>query len=317
VRHIFFIDNLEKLNIRKDSTLMMALTFQAHGHECYVLFEQDFYINNIEAESLELYGFEGGFKADGCYLDTFKLKEKNRVALNKGDFIHMRIDPPFDTRYMRFLWMLDYLESKGINVSNKPRGILANNEKLVAYKHIENTIESYVGASETGFKNFMDFLRAKEVKEVILKPLDLFSGIGVEKFSINDPRLNAAFKDKVQEFGGAIIAQPFIEEVYKGEIRSLFFKGKELGTIMKYPKDGEFLSNIAQGATFEKFELSNPLRMMCEEIAWELKEEGVEFLAFDILGGSITEVNVTCPGLIVEVSYAYGRNLCIDLAKAY
>ncbi len=316
-RHIFFIDNIEKLNIRKDSSIMMALTFKAQGHECFFLFEQDFYINNIEEPHLEVYSFEGSFKADGCYIDNLKLTEKSKIKLLKGNYIHMRIDPPFDTRYMRFLWMLDFLESKEIKVSNKPRGILGNNEKLAAYKHSDNTIESYVGSSESGFKKFLEYLKIKQTKELILKPLDLYSGIGVEKFSLNDPRLTAVFKDKVKEFNGAIIAQPFIEEVYKGELRSLFFKGKELGTIIKYPKNGQFLSNIAQGATFEKYELSNHLRMKCEEIAWELKEEGVEFIAFDILGDSITEVNVTCPGLVVEVSYAYGTNLCIEMAKAY
>ena len=43
---ILFIDPIEKLNVRKDSTLMVALSFQELREEVYLLFEKDFYVNN-------------------------------------------------------------------------------------------------------------------------------------------------------------------------------------------------------------------------------------------------------------------------------
>ena len=97
---------------------------------------------------------------------------------------------------------------------------------------------------------------------------------------------------------------------------SLYFKQKEIGTILKLPKEGEFLSNIAQGATFRVEPLSAIARARCEAIVKELAGFGVDWVAFDILSDSISEVNITCPGLLVEVSYAMKKNLAdvvIDL----
>ena len=70
--HIFFIDPLEKLNFKKDSTLMMALTFQNAGEDCYLLFEDDFYITNRAKPHFDLYSFSGEFKEDGCYTQDGK-----------------------------------------------------------------------------------------------------------------------------------------------------------------------------------------------------------------------------------------------------
>ena len=152
---------------------------------------------------------------------------------------------------------------------------------------------------------------------LILKPLDLYSGIGVEKVAIDDHDLVAKFESKVREFEGAIITQPFQEEVYEGEIRSLYLDGVEIGTIMKKPVNGDFLANIAQGAEFHSITLPDNLKKECDEIAQEMLKDGVNFLAYDILAGAVTEVNVTCPGLLVEVSYAHNLNMAEIYAASF
>lgn len=302
MKHILLIDPLEKLNIKKDTSLMLALTMKARGIEVYLVFEKDFSLQNISKPHLKVYDFVGSFKEDGIYLENFELKEGKVVALHHNDILHMRLDPPFDSKYLRILWMLDHFQAYGIKVMNAPRGIMQFNEKLYAYRQ-EGSVPSFVGTSEELAAEFVEELG--EVEHFILKPLDLFSGIGVEKLS--DWR--SRFKDKVNELGGPVILQPFIKEVYQGEVRSIYFKGQELGSILKVPQQGEFLSNIAQGARFYKYELSELARSRAEKIAKELVEYGVDFVAFDILNDSISEVNITCPGLLVEVSFAYGENL--------
>lgn len=112
------------------------------------------------------------------------------------------------------------------------------------------------------------------------------------------------------------MAQPFVKEVTVGEYRAIYFDGVELGTIIKKPKEGEFLANIAQGALFEKKELPRKLKEQCDQIAKDLFEDGTRFLAFDILGDGVNEVNITCPGLLVEVSYACKKNLCFSILDA-
>ena len=305
MRHLLLIDPIEKLNIRKDSTLMLALAMQKRGIECYVLFEKDFAIHNLGTQKLRVHSFKGTLKEDQIYLASFETTDEKVIELNTSDVVHMRLDPPFDSRYLRILWMLDHLVSQGIKVMNNPRGIMNFNEKLYAYRSIGATA-SYVGASLKLAQQFVQHLNPKP-SALILKPMDLYSGIGVEKLSLND--WEKRFEEKVVEYQGPVIVQPFIEAVTKGELRSVFFKGVELGTILKTPKDGEFLSNIAQGATFYAEPLTPKLKAIVDPIVKEMMEHGVDWVAFDILGDAVQEVNITCPGLLVEVSYAYKKNL--------
>lgn len=311
-RQILLIDPLEKLVIKKDSSLMLALEFQKQGYETYLVFEKDFFVSNSEKLSMKLTSFSGNFKEDSCYLESFELGETKMIQLGSEDVIHMRLDPPFDTRYLRILWMLKFLEKQqGVEVVNKPDGILLNNEKLVAYEHPQS-LKSYVGTSLESFLQFTEELKSDGHKELILKPLDLYQGIGVQKLDLaND--LEEVFKNYIDEFKGAVVAQPFCPEVYDGEIRTVFFKGEELGTILKTPPKGEYLANIAQGATYKAVSLNQTQTEACQFFCEQLAKEGVDWIAFDILGDYISEVNVTCPGLLVEVSEAVGKNLALEI----
>lgn len=307
--HIFFIDPIEKLNIKKDSSLMMGLSFMNLGHEVFLLFEKDFAVLNKGDIELEVYPYSGQFKEDGYYLEKIELLEPIKKVITQDDIIHMRIDPPYDSRYQRYLWMLDFLSFKTkCDIVNNPIGIMKHNEKLAAFKR-EKSLKSFIGSSTNLFNQFITRLKQEGISDLILKPLDLYSGIGVQKVSIDDLNLVNIFEKKVEEFEGAIIAQPFQKEVYEGEIRSLYLDGHEIGTILKKPVGGDFLANIAQGAQFEAYNLTGDIKKECDEIALDLLKDGVNFIAYDILGGAVTEINVTCPGLLVEVSYALKKNM--------
>lgn len=309
MRHLLLIDPIANLNVKKDSSFMLALAMQRRGIECYIFFEKDFAVHNQGIQKLTVHSFQGTLKEDGIYMDSFETTDSKVIELNTNDMIHMRLDPPFDSRYLRILWMLDELAEKGIQVLNHPRGIMLFNEKLYAYRS-EGAVASFIGSNVKLAAQFVHNLSPRP-SALILKPMDLYSGLGVEKLPVTG--WEERFEEKVNELNGPVIVQPFIEAVMKGEIRSLYFKGKEIGTILKTPKDGEFLSNIAQGATFGAHELSSISRHRCEKIAKELSGHGVHWLAFDILGDAITEVNITCPGLLVEVSYALKTNLADEV----
>lgn len=308
MKHILFIDPIEKLNPKKDSTLMLATTMKSQGIEVYLLFEKDFYISNKLTPEFTVYDFSAEFYEDGCYLKSFQLGGKGIQKITTKDIIHMRIDPPFDTRYLRYLWMLRFYQQQEIKIMNSPDGILKYNEKLHAYGQ-PSSLASYVGSSVSEFIKFCELMKTENNQELILKPLDMFQGIGVEKISLNRPDLSDKFKLKVLENNGPIVAQPFCKEVVNGEVRSLYFKGIELGSILKVPKKGEFLANIAQGAEFHAISLTPSLKIECERICSELLLDGVDWVAFDIMGEHVSEVNITCPGLLVEVSFAHKKNL--------
>lgn len=310
MKHLLFIDPLEKLTVKKDSTLLLAHTLKQAGKEVYLLFEKDFYFSNSGLMSFDVYDFESTLNNVEMTLTHFQLTTPHQTRLDSRATIHMRLDPPFDTRYLRYLWMLKGLEEKyEVKVVNRPAGIMLHNEKLEAYL-LKGAISSFIGSGLEEFRRYIDTLSKRGVTDVIIKPLDLYQGIGVHKLSLSDRlKLDSHFHDKTIEYKGPLVVQPFIPEVADGEIRSIYFKGEELGTILKIPKEGNFLSNIAQGARFQKHDLNTKQRSACEKVAKQLSKTGVDWIAFDILGDYIQEINITCPGLLNEVSKAEKTNL--------
>lgn len=314
-RHFFFIDELQKLNTKKDSSLLLATSLKSLGHEVYLLFEKDFYVTNGSLPQFEVWNFQSEFVANDFYLQKFELTSSVVMNVTAGDIFHMRLDPPFDTRYMKYLWMQKVLEHQKVIVINRPEGILSHNEKLHAYIQ-PGAIDTYVGSSISGLKKSLE-KNPKTNYELIMKPIDLFQGMGVEKIVGDLPIVLKEFERKVKESGGAIVVQPFIKEVAQGEIRAIYFNGIELGSILKVPKSGEFLANIAQGASYHKIELSKNVKEKCDRITKELNAVGVPWVAFDILGEHVSEVNITCPGLLVEVSHAHNANMALKIAQFF
>lgn len=307
-RHFILLDPLEKLVIKKDSTLLLAHTLKARGEQVHLLFGKDFYLRNTEAPHFHVYDFESRLEGEGPYLERFVLGGERIDQLQAGDVIHMRLDPPFDSRYLRVCWMLSALKTFGVRVLNDPDGIIRFNEKIMAYFH-EGSIPTYIGESEADFLSFAEHQREAKKAALVLKPLDLFQGIGVEKVALDRPDLREHFRKKCQSFGGPVVAQPYESSVEQGEVRAIYFKGQELGSILKVPKTGEFLANIAQGASYHAVELNSVQRERCLKACQELQRFGVDWVAFDILGDALSEINITCPGLLVEVSKAHQQNL--------
>lgn len=318
--HILFVDPLEKLSPKKDSSLQLALALKERGRKVYLIFEDQLFFQNTGKYSFKVFDFEGNFEENSPYLQKFSLLEPKNVLFDQNTVLHMRLDPPFDSRYLRFLWILRGLvQITGVKVLNDPEGIAVHNEKMISYE-LENSVETFVGSSQSAFKNFLEMIREKEGENfggLILKPLDLYQGIGVEKVDpdLPDGNMIQLFVQKGIEYGGPVVAQTFLKDVYKGEIRSLFFNGVELGSILKTPPEGQFLANIAQGAKYGPVRLEKKVQEECQRLSIELAKKGVPWVAYDILGGKIQEANLTCPGLLVEVSKAMKENLAFQLIE--
>lgn len=312
MKHVFLINRLEKLNLKKDSSLFLAAQMKKMGHQVSLWFEDDFFYRNQVDQKINVYDFEFEFLPDGFYLKKFNIQNPRLISLASDDIVHWRLDPPFDSKYLRQLWMLkSILAGKG-RVLNSVQGILQNNEKLLAYEH-SSSLPSFVGDSVSEFKKFVSSL-GEEVEQLVIKPIDRFQGDGVIKCSIKDGSLVNCFEKSVQENAGPIVAQAFCAAITKGEIRTTFFAGQELGSILKVPAQGDFLANVARGAQFHAVELPTLVKEHCQTISRSLMKEGIYWIAFDVLDGHMSEVNITCPGLLVETSFAHQKNLAKEIA---
>ena len=310
MKHLFLIDPIEKLNIKKDSSLFWALTLKKMGHEVYLFSINDLYVTNLDKTPVfDVSEFEGKLAAN-LYVDYVSLLGKTQITLHSHDVIHMRLDPPFDDHYLHALWLLNYWEKMGQRITNSPRGIFLNQEKLIAYQQSSNVIPSYVGRLGNAASVFLSEIKKQGIKEFILKPLNSFSGIGVYKFSLDENLSNLPqFKKQLDEI---FVLQPFIEKIYQGEIRSIYWKGREIGTILKKPKEGSYLANVAQGGSFQLCNLEPKVKKVCDDMANKLLPDGIDLIAYDIIDGKVNEVNVTCPGLLVEVSHALSKNIVAE-----
>ena len=313
-KQIFYIDPLEKLVTKKDSSLLLAHEMKARGKDVYILFKSDLFICSSSADvTINCHTFISS-RADDFYLKSFELLKKVDVTITAQDTIHMRLEPPFDLTYMRSLWLLNFIKDQtNCNVINDPLGIMKNNEKVTSFL-AKSHIDTFVGQAVGPFMTFVQKLRDHGEQNLILKPLDLFQGIGVQKVSLDqsNEELMDLFQRYSQEHDGQVVAQPFLKEVSSGEIRAIFYDRKLIGAIKKIPTEGSYLANIAQGATFSKTKLSQEELESCHHVC-DILGEKVPWVAFDIIGGRISEVNITCPGLLVEVSKAMNLNLAAEI----
>ncbi len=306
-RHFFLIDPIEKLNIKKDSSLLMALSAQELAGQSYLIFKDDFCVATAgESLTQKAYSFSGQIGSD-FYLNHFKLLASEPIELKANDIIHMRLDPPMDESYLTALWLLQLLQSQGIEVRNHPSGILAVNEKILAYQQ-DSTYPAWLGSNVEQLEKVVGQWMVDYGDDFILKPLNSFSGIGVKRWSYSKDWHNI-----VSDLKGKVIVQPFLKQVLTGEKRILFYREKMMAAILKKPQSGEFLTNIAQGASYQACEVTDLELKRCQLLCSDLKALHVDLIAFDVLDQVITEVNITCPGLLVELSAAHARNIAIEL----
>lgn len=311
MKHIIYINKFEKLNLKKDTSLFLALSLMNLKKEVFLLFEDDLSWSQ-ELPTLKLYRLKGVINHD-FYMSEIEAYDPSYLKLNPGDTFHMRLDPPVDGQYLRALWILRLWKEAGIKMINDPSSILLYNEKILAYQE-QDGVPSWIGSSSDSALEFIKSLPVN-VKEIVLKPLDLFSGLEVEKCARDDKDLISIVESKANKLKGMFVIQPFLPAVFEGELRVITMNGKIIGTILKVPKKGEFISNIASGAQFKIAQLNPHLSSKIQKMAMKLKALGLIWVAFDVLGEVIQEANITCPGLLVETSHAAQKNLAFELIK--
>ncbi|HEU4498264.1 MAG TPA: glutathione synthase, partial [Sphingomicrobium sp.] len=144
--------------------------------------------------------------------------------------------------------------------------------------------------------------------EIVVKPLHGKAGEGVFRVGRDGTNLTA-----LSELFGSIWKEPFIVQAFlpavaEGDKRIVLVDGEVAGAINRRPKEGEFRSNLAAGGTAEQTELTDREREICAAIGPELKRRGLLFVGIDVIGGLMTEINVTSPTGIVAIDRFNGSD---------
>jgi glutathione synthase len=217
--------------------------------------------------------------------------------------VWLRQDPPFDMGYITTTHMLDRLKGQTL-VVNDPFWVRNNPEKLLVLDFPDLTPPTTIARDLSVLRDFKD-----RHGDIILKPLYGNGGAGVFRLPESDRNLNSLHELFTGMNREPLIAQKYLPDVALGDKRIILVDGVPAGAINRVPAAGETRSNLHVGGRAEKIGLTAREHEICAAIGPRLKEMGQVFVGIDVIGGYLTEINVTSPTGIQELERFDGVNV--------
>ena len=238
--------------------------------------------------------------------------------------LHYRIDPPIDATYLS---LIQQLLERGFNedqIKSPPQILKYQSEKipplaLKAFTPKIQVIDADIQLSHTQLSIIQHEFASDPF--VVTKPLNLAQSLGVKKFPT--PKSESEWKQLItaetEQFTKGLLIQEYLPEVNEGEVRLWFAGGEFIGSLKKYPKKNDFRVLIDEGSKVEAYVLSESESLTAQKIGAVLKEQGVALAAIDLIGGKISDYNISSPGLLVQLEAVHGgKNFAkIILEKLY
>jgi glutathione synthase len=288
----FVMDPIAGIDIAKDTTFVLMLEAQRRGHRLLYLEPQDLIVDDGRASARArpvTVRRELGNHAT--------LGEPRTVRLDDAaDVVFQRKDPPVDADYVTATQILSLC--RRAFVLNRPQGILAANEKLYALHFPELMAETRVTRS---IPELVDFL-SKLGGEMIVKPLAGKGGEGIFHLRHDDRNLFSILEQSTRFGTQWVMAQRYLPEVRKGDKRIILLEGEPLGALLRVPAEGETRANLHVGGRAVKAALDADDRRIVETIRPALLRDGLFFVGIDVIGGKLTEINVTSPTGVQEIN---------------
>jgi glutathione synthase len=111
------------------------------------------------------------------------------------------------------------------------------------------------------------------------------------------------------------MVQTYLPAAKEGDKRIIMLNGEPIGAVNRIPTGKEFRGNMAVGGRVAKTEITEREREICTQLAPTLQRDGLIFVGIDVIGGYLTEVNVTSPTGIREIDRLDGTRLGYDVIE--
>ncbi|HUI24452.1 MAG TPA: glutathione synthase [Candidatus Kryptonia bacterium] len=307
MRFLFVMDPLERILPDKDTTFVFMLESQRRSHEVFFCGADDIFIDRTTPHArmrrAEVRRVPVG-QHDGAR--HYQLFEERTEALERFDVVFMRKDPPFDLDYFYATHLLSLIDPGRTLVVNNPRGLREANEKLYALNFPTAIPETFVSSDAARLKQFLHEMGG----EMIIKPLGGCGGAGVFHIHRDDRNLNALIETATVNGTQLIMAQRYLPAVRQGDKRLIVLDGEPLGGCLRVPREDEHRGNIHVGGVCVKTDVTARDREIAAALAPRLRADGLYFVGLDIIGGYLTEVNVTSPTGVQEINKLDG--VCLE-----
>lgn len=292
------MDPIENIDIRGDSTFAVMLEAQHRGHDLF-----EYHADTLALADGNLSATVRSMKVHDEVGRHFKAGEKHVADLASFDVVLMRQDPPFDMNYITYTHMLEAVHPKTL-VVNDPAEVRNAPEKLYVLQYTQFMPPTLISRNPVRLAQF----RA-EHGDIILKPLYGNGGAGVFRLAHGDENFASLMELFTQSFREPFIAQKYLPDVKHGDKRIILVEGEPVGAINRVPAVGETRSNMHVGGKPEPADLTDREREICAAIGPDLKRRGLIFVGIDVIGGYMTEINVTSPTGIREVRRFGGNDI--------
>ena len=290
---LFIADPLESFKIQKDSTLAMMRVAQEAGHRLWFCQSRNLLWkdNLIVADCQSLV-------VKPSSTSWFELGEIESRALNTLTAVMMRTDPPFDIEYLNSTWLLSAAVRQGAKVFNNPSAVRDHSEKISITEFPEFIPPTLITRELSAVEAFH-----QEHRDIVIKPLDGMGGMGV--FRVGPDGLNlASIVETLGENGArTLMVQSFLPEIAQGDKRVLLIGGEVVPfALARIPQGSEIRGNLAAGGKGVAMPLSDAEMKIAQYLAPILNERGLFLVGLDLIGGYVTEINVTSPTCFVEIT---------------
>ncbi len=306
---LFLMDPLERAAPDKDTTWALMREAVARGHATFWATAADLSLEAgvpwIRARRVSIPASGGDFRWEG---------EASWREVASFPIAWLRTDPPFDDAYVEATWILDAVDRKRCRVLNDPTGVRAANEKLYALRFPELCPTTLVTGDRARLRAFVE-----EQGEVVLKALAGYAGEGILFAQAGMRGLNAVIEAATPN-GRRTEAQVYLPEAARGDKRILLLDGEPLGAVLRVHGAGEERNNLHLGGSAAASALDEADLRIVRTIAPQLRADGLVFVGIDVIGGKLTEVNVTSPTGIQELEALAGAGAVarvIDWCEAH
>ncbi|KST64866.1 glutathione synthase [Mastigocoleus testarum] len=296
----FIIDPISQLDPCHDTSVALMEAAHILGHEIWVTQANQLSVINSKAwavlEQVELKPIK---LLDGKYVAEnpwYISREPQLIPLENMDAVFMRTDPPVDATYLYATYTLDYIDPRKTLVVNSPNGIRAANEKMYALQFTQAIPETIVTADKEIIRQFVETKGA-----AILKPLGNKAGEGILFLQAGDRNFNSIIELSTSQGKVPVMVQVYLSEAKDGDKRIILLDGEPIGALNRLSGPGEFRNNMSTGGSVAAIEITPREQEICHQLADTLRRDGLIFVGIDVIGGYLTEVNVTSPTGIREI----------------